>query len=219
MRFLVACIAAPMITLALLLFMASLINNDLDQYKKNQDIPYFDVVMVKQDESFTANKRRKRTPPEVKPPTQEPVMEVLQASLPQPSAITPLDLSNLDPSSDMQAMAIALPRVALPGIATTQVPVDRQIGEIMAVPLHRVEPRYPRKALHLGKQGYVILSFDINQNGEVINIQVLDAQPKYLFEKESKRALKRWKYKPMLRDGKAVPQTGQKIRLDFKMES
>ena len=53
----------------------------------------------------------------------------------------------------------------------------------------------------------------------MVNIQILEAKPKRLFERDAKRALKKWKYKPTMVNGQAIPQLGQKIRLDFKLES
>ncbi|PKG39228.1 energy transducer TonB [Psychromonas sp. Urea-02u-13] len=213
MRFLVAFLGAPIITCALLLFMAGLINQKVNQFQTQHENPYFDLVLSNQDESFESRTRKKPTPPE--PQTQENVQvtQVQQTRVSSPDMSMTLELPSLDLSSNVSAMAISMP-----GIESMQQPNSALTGETMAMPLYRVEPKYPRKALRLGKQGHVLLSFDVNESGRVVNINVLEAQPPRLFERAAKRALKKWKYKPMLVNGKAVSQRGQKIRLDFKME-
>ncbi|WP_372881739.1 energy transducer TonB [Psychromonas sp.] len=214
MRLLLACLGAPIISFALLLFMAGLINKEVSQHRHNEETPYFDLLMVNQDESFTRKIRHKAEPPKPMPHTTAVPSEILEASLPNPGLSATLDLPSVALSTGVMAMAISMP-----GIETMAVPSNAQSGEMSSTPLYRVEPRYPRKALRLKKQGYVLLSFDINEEGRVSNIQVLEAAPEHLFEKEARQALKKWKYKPMLIDGKPVTQTGQKIRLDFKMDA
>ena len=215
MRFLVACLSAPIITFFLLLFMAGLIHQQSEQRQKNQDNPYFDLLMVSQDESFESRTRQKPIPPKPQPQSNIEQTMVTQSQMSSPDMSVVLELPSLDLSNNVSAMAISMP-----GIESMQLPIAAAVaGESMAMPLYRVEPRYPRKALRLGKQGYVLLSFDINQAGRVTNIQVIDAKPKRLFEREAKRALKKWTYKPMRVNGEPVSQLGQKIRLDFKMES
>lgn len=214
MRFVVSCFLAPLVTFFLLLFMAGLIHQKSDQRVKNQENPYFDLLVVNQDESYESRRRQKPTPPELEPQESLAQAEVTQSQVSNVNTSTALELPSLDLSNNVSAMAISMP-----GIESMQLPVAQVSGETMAMPLYRVEPRYPRKALRLGKQGYVVLSFDINDAGRVTNIKVIEAKPQRMFEREAKRALKKWKYKPMLVDGKAVSQFGQKIRLDFKMES
>jgi protein TonB len=63
----------------------------------------------------------------------------------------------------------------------------------------------------------VKLSFTINEIGGVEDVSVIEAQPKRIFDKEAKRALRKWKYKPKVVDGKPVKQPGLTVQLDFKM--
>lgn len=86
-----------------------------------------------------------------------------------------------------------------------------------ATPIFRVEPKYPVKAASNAIEGWVSLSFSIDKLGRVFDVSVIDAKPKRQFESAARRALKKWKYKPKLVDGKAVIQSGQSILLEFGM--
>jgi protein TonB len=61
------------------------------------------------------------------------------------------------------------------------------------------------------------MSFTIDETGQPTDIEVLEAEPKRVFEREAIRALRNWKYQPKLVDGKAVTQPGQSVKLEFKL--
>jgi protein TonB len=61
------------------------------------------------------------------------------------------------------------------------------------------------------------LSFEINKIGGVENVQVINAEPKRVFDREARKALRKWKYKPKMVDGKPQHQTGLSVQLDFKL--
>lgn len=67
-----------------------------------------------------------------------------------------------------------------------------------------ISPMYPEKAAEQKIEGWVKMSAVITENGKVTEIQVLDSQPKGVFEKEAKRAFSKWLYKPALLNGKTV---------------
>ncbi|MDG1121227.1 MAG: energy transducer TonB, partial [Glaciecola sp.] len=69
-----------------------------------------------------------------------------------------------------------------------------------------------------GKEGWVRLSFTINEVGGVDDVTVTEAEPKRVFDREAKRALRKWKYKPKIVDGKPEKQFGMKVQLDFKLD-
>ena len=92
----------------------------------------------------------------------------------------------------------------------------RQDGE--ATPIVRIDPKYPIQAARDGKEGWVKLSFTINEAGGVEDVKVIDAQPKRIFNREAVRALKKWKYKPRIEEGQPVKQFNQKVQLDFSLE-
>ena len=85
-------------------------------------------------------------------------------------------------------------------------------------PLLRINPQYPVKAQMHGTEGVVVLQFSITPAGTVTDIKVLSANPPGIFERAAIRALRKWKYRPLIEDGKAVKQTNQTTQINFKMK-
>jgi len=63
--------------------------------------------------------------------------------------------------------------------------------------ISRNHPEYPRKALDLRIEGYVVAVYDIGSNGRVENIRIVDAKPNNIFNKTVIQAMKKWKYQPI----------------------
>ena len=61
-------------------------------------------------------------------------------------------------------------------------------------PTYRVEPKYPEKAVAENIEGSVVLKFDIDSEGIVKNVEVVNGSPAYVFDKVAKTALEQWKY-------------------------
>lgn len=87
-----------------------------------------------------------------------------------------------------------------------------------ARPRVRINPTYPEKAKRNGIEGFVILSFDISELGRPMNVTVVKSNPRGVFEKQARRALRKWKYDPKMVDEKAVIQTNQTVTLAFEFE-
>lgn len=86
-------------------------------------------------------------------------------------------------------------------------------------PIFRMAPKYPTKAAQDGLEGWVELEFTIDASGAVKDIRVIDAEPKRIFDREARRALQKWKYKPLVVDGQPIEQPNRMVVLDFKLES
>ena len=63
-------------------------------------------------------------------------------------------------------------------------------------PTMRIEPLYPIQAAQQGISGSVVLKYDITPNGETANVSVVSAKPEAIFDREAKKALRQWQYKP-----------------------
>jgi len=79
-----------------------------------------------------------------------------------------------------------------------------------------VTPEYPIKA-NLNKiQGWVELDFTVNESGAVKDIVVHAASTPGVFEVAAAGALAKWRYKPVVRDGKIVEQRAR-VRMRFAL--
>jgi len=78
-------------------------------------------------------------------------------------------------------------------------------------------PEYPYRALQRSIEGYVDIQFDILKNGTTANVQILDAQPKNLFERSVLKAVARWKYQPKMENGERLAVYGVMERVSFKL--
>lgn len=80
--------------------------------------------------------------------------------------------------------------------------------------LHRVEPQYPEEAQQHGIQGAVVLEVHIGADGAVQDVQVISG-PAELAE-ASMNAVKQWRFKPHLVDGRPTPMQ-TRITLNFRV--
>lgn len=79
--------------------------------------------------------------------------------------------------------------------------------------LRRQAPSYPDRARRLGKEGVVKVRYDIDTDGRITNVEIIEATPKGLFEREVKRAMNRWLY-----EQKPQPTTGKIVEIRFKID-
>ncbi len=185
------------ITLALFYGMAALISSD--PLTSKAPLPAIDISLVTPPPPSKVQEKPKLQPPPVAPtpPVRNPVaIEGLGEGLPSVLEQTP------------PSVGIGSTQFAMTG------PSDRG-----ATPIVRINPKYPPVAARDGLSGWVKLSFTIDEVGQVIDVQVVDAEPKRVFDKEAVRALKGWKYQPQVENGIAVKQTGMQVQLDFNLET
>ena len=62
------------------------------------------------------------------------------------------------------------------------------------MPLSRVEPDYPKRALADNIEGSVTADLTIEEDGHVSNVRIVHAQPPGIFEREAEKALRQWKF-------------------------
>ncbi|MBS3798641.1 MULTISPECIES: energy transducer TonB [unclassified Pseudoalteromonas] len=199
-RFLFSLIAGGAVTFGLFFFMAYLISGG-DGRAANEKEKIVVEIMTNPPESKV--QERKRVPPPPPPPPKQP---------PKPQPPQP-DNSN----PDAGALGFNMPSVNVGGSAGGLSGPGAFGRDGDATPLVRIEPKYPVQAARDGKEGWVQLSFTINEVGGVEDVEVIDAEPKRIFDREAKRALRKWKYKPKVVDGKPVKQPGITVQLDFKL--
>lgn len=88
------------------------------------------------------------------------------------------------------------------------------------LPLVRVQPQYPRRAIERGIEGYVVVSLLLEADGTVPydSIIVIEAEPAGVFDAAAKKAASKFKYKPKVVDGVAVAVAGVQYRFTFELD-
>ena len=155
-----------------------------------------DFVRVERDEDVNTKDRAMKRPSQQKP--DEP---------PPPPKLEPTQRPNADKAS----MNLDLGQFGLTGM-NLNAPVD---GDALAIV--RVLPRYPSRALNRGIEGWVLLEFAINELGQAVELVVVEADPKGVFDRSAMTAIKKWKYRPMMEDGKPAIRPGVRQLISFNI--
>lgn len=198
-RFIVSIFLGAAIAFGLFVVMAKLVENTGQRAEALPPPPVIDIVMQEPDDETQT--RVRKPPPPPPPPQEPPKVEIAEpeVSEPDPSGFS-MNLGSIDTGGV---------DIGISGVGAMR------DGE--ATPIVRIDPKYPPQAARDGKEGWVKLSFTINEVGGVEDVTVLDADPKRVFDREARRALLKWKYRPKVVDGVAVRQEGQQVQLDFKL--
>ena len=197
-RYAFSIVVGIVVTLSLLFIMQLLIATGQKALTEPRERLQLDFVRVKRNEQLNTQELVPEKPP--KPP------EVPQEAPPQ-------SVDSIDPSAPV--INIPTPQVA----TETSIggPAGMNIAEGDYLPIVRVAPVYPARALSRGLEGYVDLSFTVTTTGTVRDPIVLFSTSS-LFERAAIRAVLKFKYKPRVVDGVPVDVPGVKTRITFKIE-
>lgn len=61
-------------------------------------------------------------------------------------------------------------------------------------PVETPAPEWPRKAMTEGITGHVSMELEINEEGYVTDVEVVDAEPEEVFDKAAYRAVRQWRF-------------------------
>ena len=78
------------------------------------------------------------------------------------------------------------------------------------------DPVYPAVAVRERIEGFVELSYSVGPDGRVIDLRVVRAEPRGVFEQAAIQAVASWRYAPMIVDGRAVRVDGVSSRVEFR---
>ena len=200
-RLIASILVGAAVAFGLFVVMAKLIENSARPADEVPPAPVIDIVMQAPDEDVQT---RTRVPPPPPPPPQ------------QPPKMEPVEPEDAEPDAD--GFSLDIPNVDTGGVGVNIGGVGAMQSDGDATPIVRIDPKYPPQAARDGKEGWVKLQFTINEDGSVGDIEVMDADTKRIFDREARRALAKWKYKPKIVDGKPVKQPNMFVQLDFKLE-
>jgi protein TonB len=197
-RYAFSIVVGTAITLSLLFVMHLLIEHAEDAISKEKVRHQLDFVRVKRNETLNTEDFTPEKPP--KPPE-------------LPPEVPPQDMDSIDPNAP--TVNVPPPTVA----ADVQVggPGGMNIAEGDYLPIVRVAPVYPARALSRGIEGYVDMSFTVTTSGTVKD-PIVTYSTSSLFDRAATRAVLKFKYKPRVVDGVPVEVPGVKTRISFQIE-
>ncbi|MEC7470813.1 MAG: TonB family protein [Pseudomonadota bacterium] len=200
-RFLIAFVVSLAITLGLFFLMQSLIKMGGSALTEPPKGSVLDFVRVKPEEQVQKKERKPRKPP--KPEEQPPQMDTPQMDSPSPDA----DGSGMSFSADVgDSMSLEGGGLAL------------ESGDGEYLPIVKVSPVYPRRALQRGIEGFVIVEFTVTKQGAVKDVYVIEPNPDGIFEQAAMDAAMKFKYKPRVVNGEATEVSGVQNRITFQID-
>lgn len=183
-------------TIALFLTMKVLVTGQEYQIEAKATALAIDFVRLERDEDVNVKNRGLKRPSQEQPEAPPPPPKLQQTQRP-----------NIDNAS----MAANLGDFDLSAM-NLNAPVD---GDALAIV--RVLPRYPSRALSRGIEGWVLMEFAINELGQAININIVDAEPAGMFDRSAIAAVKKWKYRPMMADGKPAIRQAVRQKISYRI--
>ena len=197
-RYAFSIVVGIVVTMSLLFLMQVLIATGKQALTKPRDRAKLEFVRVKRNEALNTEDFTPEKPP--KPPE-------------TPPETPPQDMDSIDPTAP--SISVAPPTVS----AETSIggPGGMNIAEGDYLPIVRVAPVYPARALSRGLEGYVDMAFTVTTTGTVKDPVVVFSTSS-LFERAAIRAVLKFKYKPRVVDGVPVDVPNVKTRITFKIE-
>ena len=200
MRFSVSFVLAVAMAFVLLWSMQALIGVE-GTVDETKNLKVVDFVRLKRESQVERKERKlpsKKAPEEAPPP---PALQFASGGRPDQAGGEPMPI--MDSTIDLGGG----PNVGTSAGSDTDI-----------VPLVRVNPNYPMRALQHRIEGWVEVRFTISTAGTVKNPVVVGYHPSSVFNRDALRAIRKWKYNPKIDDGKPVERPGVVVRLDFRLD-
>ena len=184
-----------MVTAGLLFIMQLLIATGEGAVTTTENFRLTDFVRVERNEIIETKKEKPDKPPEPEVPPE----------MPTPDSMTDFD--------NVMAVSVTTPTVNT-SIQMGGFGFGISDGEYL--PIVKVAPVYPARALSRGLSGYVLVEFTVTTNGSVRDVFVVESSST-LFERAASEAALKFKYKPRVIDGTAVEVPGVRNRITFEI--
>ncbi len=198
-RLAIGLVMALAVTLSLFWLMQYLIETADRSLNEDSAGNLVNFVRVKRDEAIERRQLKPKKP--------------AQPDTPPPQPPTP-QLDNLNPSADK--------------IAISAVPVETDIemtggfslgvGEGDYLPIVKVAPIYPNRALTRGIEGFCVVQYTVTALGTTKDPLIIESQcTSSLFHRASLNAALKFKYKPRILDGQAVEVPGVQNKFTYEI--
>lgn len=190
-----AALGALAINLALFALMPYLLDSPEQQPVFDRLIPRVNVIRLPRPET-----------PAEHPPTRLPEPRPAKpVAAPAPSRAAakpaPVDLRlrfEINPRLSGGPVVAETPtaKIATFEIAAPPAMVDAAALDQPLTPVSRMAPVYPAGAKHRGIEGWVRVRFEVNAQGEVGRVTVVEAKPEGIFDDSVIRCVRQWRFKP-----------------------
>jgi protein TonB len=200
-RLFVGIVFGLVVTAGLFFVMPYMIETTDRQLDKGGSTSLVDFVRLRRDETIN---RRELKPKKPLPPQSPP---------PLPS--TP-QFESLNPNVETIAIS-ATP--AETTIAISDAGFSLGFGDGDYLPIVKVAPIYPQRALSRGIEGYCVVQYTVTRQGTIRDPFVIEGQcTNSVFHKSSLQASLKFKYKPRVIDGQAVEVPGVQNKFTYVIE-
>lgn len=173
-----------------------------------------DIELFVMDESAPVRKAPEIKQKKVKEPQKEIEMPIEQKEIIEPVAQTESPEAEALPKLEVLPKSVEEPVQIVKAQTPSDPPAqpapkpsalhDMEFGKDSGPKfLHMEMPQYPMIARRLGKEGSVILRLTIDENGNLINLEVIE-KAGYGFTEAALEAVKKSTFLPAKKDGKAV---------------
>lgn len=195
-RYVIGVALGSVVTFALFYLMQWLILTDKIALDEDETGRILDFVRVEEEQELQTRDRKPKPPP---PPDEPP------PDMPDPSF-----------DSDVESVGVDI------GGANMDANLDIQAGGGFSadgeyLPIVKVAPVYPRRALTRGIEGYVLLEFTVSKSGAVVDPHVIEADPPGIFDRAAIQAALKFKYKPKVVNGEPIDVAGVRNRITFEL--
>lgn len=183
-RLLGGALVAAAITLGLYLLMAELVAAGREAMSEGPDGRIVDFVRIGKEPELKTQTRKPEKPdkPEA-PPPDAPAPET-ETQAPTAGAV---NIGQLGVDASLTSEGFRL---------------SASDGEYL--PIVKVAPVYPARAQSQGIEGYVLLEFTVTETGAVKKPRVVESEPGSVFDDAAIAAVKKFKYKPRVRNGEPI---------------
>lgn len=190
----VAAALAAATTASLIFLMQFLIARDMQEPTDAKEFKVVDITMPDRQIETQYDTPEAVKPDDPTPPPEMPEMD--------------FDTPDVNPN----AINMGAPKVAA-NLKVGGIGGFSSDGEYL--PIVKVQPVYPRRALQRGIEGYVIVEFVVTKNGSVRDPVVVEAEPEGIFNRAAIKAALKFKYKPRVVDGEPIEVPGVRNKITF----
>lgn len=227
-RLTLSILASVFVTLGLFWLMQAMVMNNQKGFKKTDNLQMVEFVRLKRDEQTKIQERKikKQPPPPEKSPPPKIPMQMQHAQV-RPLAQPDMNMPNLDIPvqsnrfsgsilTGLTAAKVSPVQASAAATVTTATPSGTGAISTDVIPLVRIPPRYPGRAAQRRIEGSVTIEFTITKTGTVTDAVVIAAKPSSVFNNAALQAIRKWKFKAKIVEGKAYEQRARQT-LQFKL--